>query len=191
MLKRKLENEAESSGASDGEKFIDQSGLPSPGSSPLPASGLSLVAMVDNHHPPRKLMKKNSKECFFFGFSQNHKCYLEIEKIFEKCFMLGSPGYTLLRGNWFRVSIFSPGTEIATCWWGMSVSGLPWKKYQTSTFFIKSHFLLSQCTSVQFWKTHLHAYWFFKAAKLTRNVWADDSVGDLKSVTIFECWARH
>ena len=80
MLKRKLENEAESSGASDGEKFIDQSGLPSPGpgSSPLPASGLSLVAMVDNH-PPRKLMKKNSKECFFFGFFQNHKCYLEID----------------------------------------------------------------------------------------------------------------
>ena len=70
MLKRKLENEAESSGASDGEKFIDQSGLPSPGpgSSPLPASGLSLVAMVDNHNPPRKLMKKNSKEGFFLDF---------------------------------------------------------------------------------------------------------------------------
>ena len=68
MLKRKLENEAESSGASDGEKFIDQSGLPSPGpgSSPLPASGLSLVAMV--HNPPRKLMKKNSKEGFFLDF---------------------------------------------------------------------------------------------------------------------------
>ena len=73
MLKRKLENEAESSGASDGEKFIDQSGLASPGagSSPLPtsgASGLSLLGMVDQHLPPRKLMKKNSKECFFLNF---------------------------------------------------------------------------------------------------------------------------
>ena len=117
MLKRKLENEAESSGASDGEKFIDQSGLPSPGagSSPLPASGLSLVAMVDNQLPPRKLMKKNSKECFFFGFSQNHKCYLEIEIIIEKRPKRDSPGYTLLRGNWFRVSIFSPGIRIGTC----------------------------------------------------------------------------
>ena len=115
MLKRKLENEAESSGASDGEKFIDQSGLPSPGSSPLPASGLSLVAMVDNQLPPRKLMKKNSKECFFFGFSQNHKCYLEIEIIIEKRPKRDSPGYTLLRGNWFRVSIFSPGIRTATC----------------------------------------------------------------------------
>ena len=115
MLKRKLENEAESSGASDGEKFIDQSGLPSPGSSPLPASGLSLVAMVDNQLPPRKLMKKNSKECFFFGFSQNHKCYLEMNFINKKFLKLALPGYTLLRGNWFRVSIFSPGIKIGTC----------------------------------------------------------------------------
>ena len=120
MLKRKLENEAESSGASDGEKFNDQSGLPSPGpcSSPLStsgASGLSLVAMVDNHHPPRKLMKKNSKECFFLVFVKNHKYFLELKNGLEKCPRVGLPGYTLLRGNWFRVSIFSPGIVIATC----------------------------------------------------------------------------